>query len=80
MNLAAEIQRLYEEWRRRDTWRGTVTGTSGNLVTVRRTGQSAADPQSYARLASYTSPTIGDEVVVVRVGEGEFVVGKVLRS
>ncbi len=57
--------------------RGTVTGTSGNLVLVQRQGAAAADPAGYPRLASYT-PAVGDEVLLVRAG-GYIVVGRVVR-
>ena len=63
-------------WERR-AWRGTVTGTDGNKVFVRR---SPKDPIEgpYPRLVSYTSPTAADEVLVIWVG-GYLVVGKVVR-
>lgn len=54
--------------------RATVTGTSGNLVTV--SGPQVAG--SFPRLASYTAAS-GDEVLLARVGAGYIVLGKVLR-
>jgi hypothetical protein len=79
MNLAALIQGMFEGLWGERVFRATVTGTSGNLVTIQRTGQAAADPQSYAKLASYSSPQVADEVVVLRVGSGWIVMGKVIR-
>lgn len=58
--------------------RATVTGTNGNLVLVRRQGETDPDPAGYPRLASYT-PSAGDEVLLTRIGGGYIVLGKVLR-
>ena len=57
----------------------TVTGTSGNLVTIRRTGEAASDAQSYPKLAAYAAPANGDEVLVLQFGAGYIVLGKVTR-
>ena len=72
MNLAELIQRAVEAVVGRMIWRGTVTGTSGNRVTVQREGETTA--ASYPRLASYT-PTNGDEVLVL----AGVVVGRIVR-
>lgn len=58
--------------------RATVTGTSGSLVLVQRQGAAGADPAGYPRLASYT-PSAGDEVLMVRLGAGYIVLGRVVR-
>jgi hypothetical protein len=60
-------------------FRAIVTGTSGNRVLVRRATQTAADAQAYPRLAAYSSPTVADEVLVIRLGGGFLVVGKIVR-
>lgn len=80
-NLENETRRIIDErWERR-VFRGTVTGTSGNRVAIKR---SEHDPEEgpYPRLASYSSPTVGDEVIVKWVGgkDGGYIIeGKVLR-
>lgn len=79
MNLARAVREMFEGMWGERLFRATVTGTSGNRVTVRRTGQAAADPQSYARLASYSTPQVDDEVLVARVGDGFIVLGKIVR-
>ncbi len=79
MNLLKAVAELIERKHREDVFRATVTGTSGNLVTIRRTGQASADPQSYPALASYSMPAANDEVIVMRVGDGLIVIGKVVR-
>jgi hypothetical protein len=76
--LARGIKDLLTDAIKDVIWRGTVTGTVGNLVTVQRPGMTAADPQSYPRLSSYT-PAVSDEVIVLRVGRGYIVCGKVVR-
>jgi hypothetical protein len=58
--------------------RGIVTGTSGGLVIVQRQGADGPDPAGYPRLASY-SPGSGDEVLLVRVGAGYVVLGRLVR-
>ena len=79
MNVLDEVRKMINRvWRER-LFRATVTGTSGNLVTIRRTGQSAADVQSYAKLASYSAPAADDEVIVAQIGRGWIVLGKVVR-
>jgi hypothetical protein len=55
-----------------------VTGTSGGLVIVQRQGADGPDPAGYPRLASY-SPGSGDEVLLVRVGAGYVVLGRLVR-
>ncbi len=60
-------------------FRAIVTGTSGNRVFIKRTGQASADAQAYPALASYTTPTTDDEVIVVKVGIGYIVLGKIVR-
>lgn len=79
MNLARFVMDLFDRMFGERVFRATVTGVSGNLVTIQRPGQAAADAQSYPRLVSYTTPTAADEVLVVRLGDGWLVVGKVTR-
>lgn len=79
MNLAQQVRELFDALWGERMFRAVVTGTSGNLVTVKRTGQGSADPQSYAKLASYSAPAVNDEVLVVKVGGGWLVCGKVTR-
>lgn len=73
------VRDLIRDHHREAVFRAVVTGTSGNLVTVKRTGQTNADTQSYPALVSYSSPTADDEVLVVRVGDGYVVVGEITR-
>ncbi len=79
MNFLKEAERLFERMWRRNSFTAEVTGTSGNLVTIRRIGRTTADTQSYPKLASYGSPIVDDEVWVVRRGKGWLVTGKVVR-
>ena len=78
MNLASAVTEIVDNLNAAMLFRAVVTGTSGNLVTIRRFGQTSADTQSYARLASYT-PSVSDEVLCLKVGTGVIVLGKVLR-
>ena len=57
----------------------TVTGTSGNLVTIRRTGEAASDAQSYPKLAAYAAPANGDECLCLNLGASTLIIGKVSR-
>lgn len=77
--LAKQIQLLIKLAIARLLFTGVVTGTVGNLVTLTRTGETVPDTQSYPRLASYAAPVAGDEVLVLAVGIGYLVVGKVVR-
>lgn len=58
--------------------RGTVTGTDGARVLVQRPGEAAADPTPYPRLDGWT-PEVGDEVLLLRVGSGWVVLGRIVR-
>ena len=79
MNLGRAMEDLFDRMFRERVFRATVTGVSGNLVTIQRPGQASADTQSYPRLVSYATPAAADEVLVVRLGDGWIVVGKVTR-
>lgn len=79
MNLAKFVSDMVDGMFRERVFRATVTGVSGNLVTIQRPGQTAADTQSYPALASYGSPTATDEVLVIRLGDGWVVAGKIVR-
>ena len=54
----------------------TVTGTSGNNVTLQHLGESVADTTTYRRLASYSSPVNGDIALCVRIAGSIVVLGK----
>ena len=79
MNLVKFFTDLFDRMFGERVFRAAVTGTSGNLVTIQRPGQPAADTQSYPRLVSYTSPTAGDEVVVMKLGGGWIILGEIIR-
>ena len=79
MNLAAEVMKLFRKGYDERVFRAIVTGTSGNKVLIKRAGQAAADTQAYARLVSYATPAADDEVLVIEVGGGPLVVGKITR-
>lgn len=55
---------------------GTVTGTSGNNVLLKRLGETGADVQSYRRLTSYSAPANGDIVVWIEIAGQPIVLGK----
>jgi hypothetical protein len=46
---------------------------------LRRPGEVAADPVPYPRLDSYSDPQVGDEVLLLRVGSGWVVLGRIVR-
>lgn len=81
MNLGRFIAESFAEEYGRRVALGVVTGTSGNRVLVRLSDSAAADSQAYARLSSYSSPTNGDEVLMLKVGNPPawLCIGKVLR-
>lgn len=79
MNLFARAIEHFDRLFRERVFRAVVTGTDGEKVIIQRTGQSAPDPQSYPRLASYETPTEDDEVIVLQVGDGFIVLGLVSR-
>lgn len=59
--------------------RGTVTGTSGNSVFVKRNGTESADAAPWPKCAGGAALIIGDEVLLVRTGGGYVVVDKIIR-
>lgn len=76
MNLVEQVAGMIDAAFRSRTFVATCKGTSGANVLIRRTGQAADDAQAYPKLASYTSPTNGDVVIVQRVGDSYIVLGK----
>jgi len=79
MNVIAMAREAFDGLYRQRVFRAVVTGVSGELVEIQRTGQAAPDSQAYPRLASYVTPSVGDEVIVQQVGDGWLITGKVLR-
>ena len=59
-------------------FRAAVTALVGDQVTVSRFNETSTD--TYPKLASYVAPQVGDEVLVVRLGRGFIVMGRVLRA
>jgi hypothetical protein len=79
MNFLAESKSLFQSMYQDRLFLATVTAKSVNQITVKRSGQSAADGQSYPSLAGTTaSITVGGTVVVARVGAGYVVLGQVV--
>jgi len=56
---------------------GTVTSTSGG-VSVQFDGETTASAKKYKRLASYSSPTVSDRVLLVKVGGSYVILGKIV--
>ena len=79
MNLAKAISDIFDRMFAERMFLATVTDVSGDQVEIQRSDSAAADVQTYSALASYATPTATDEVLVVRVGGGLLVVGKVVR-
>lgn len=77
--LAALVQQLIDVSVARLLTVATVTGTVGNLVTIRRAGEVNPDAQSYPRLASYAAPVNGDECLCLRLGTGTLIIGRITR-
>lgn len=75
MNLARYIaDALATEWDRR-VFIGVVSGTPGNQVTI----TSPRVNGTFPRLVSYATPTVNDEVLVIKVGPSWLVIGEVTR-
>lgn len=56
---------------------GTVTSTSGG-VSVQFDGETTPSTKKYKRLASYSSPTVNDRVLLIKVGGTYVIIGKVV--
>lgn len=56
---------------------GTVTSTSGG-VSVQFDGETTPSTKKYKRLASYSSPTVNDRVLLIKVGGTYVILGKVI--
>lgn len=83
INIAEMIGRFIRAYWLDHVRLGTVTGTSGGRVFVRWPGQDSPEPRSFARLASYSSPSTGHEVLCLKTSTGRrsdwIVLGKVER-
>ena len=55
----------------------TVTSTSGG-VSVQFDGETAPSSKKYKRLASYSSPTVSDRVLLIKVGGSYVILGKIV--
>jgi hypothetical protein len=55
----------------------TVTSTSGG-ITVQFDGETAPSSKKYKRLASYSSPTVNDRVMMVKIGGTYVILGKII--
>ena len=55
----------------------TVTSTSGG-VSVQFDGETTPSAKKYKRLASYSSPTVNDRVLLVKVGGTYVIIGKIV--
>ena len=56
---------------------GIVTSTSGGVF-VQFDGETTASQKSYKRLASYSSPTVNDRVMMVKIGGSYVILGKIV--
>ena len=56
---------------------GTVTSTSGGIY-VQFDGETTPSTKKYKRLASYSSPTVNDRVLLIKVGGTYVIIGKVV--
>lgn len=59
-------------------FRATVTGTSGNLTTIKRLTSSTADLEPYAKTTADTF-TPGDEVLCLPLNGKPVIIGKIRR-
>lgn len=75
MNLARYVEDTWARMFGENVFRATVTGTSGNQVTITSQRLNGTFP----RLVSYASPTADDEVVVAKLGSGWIVLGEITR-
>ena len=55
----------------------TVTSTSGG-ISVQFDGETTPSAKKYKRLASYSSPTVNDRVLLIKVGGTYVIIGKVV--
>jgi hypothetical protein len=55
----------------------TVKSITGG-VTVQFDGETAPGSKKYKRLASYSSPTVNDRVLLIKVGGTYVILGKVI--
>lgn len=79
MALLESAVALFEKDQRAQVFRATVDSNNANEVYIIRDGQSARDDQSYPKLSGLTVAA-GDIVLVVRVGKGYVVVGKIIHN
>lgn len=78
MNLRYLVSQYMQKFWEKHVFLATVTGTSGNKVTIKPSGDGSAIG-SFAKLAAYAAPVNGDEVLVIKVGGNYLVCGKISR-
>lgn len=81
-NLLADAVDLFTADQNQQVFLATITAFNGNLVQVRRRGQTAPDAQYWPRLDTVSNAelVVGAEVLMLRCGSGLIVIGKVLRA
>ena len=55
----------------------TVSEISGTRLKLIFDGQSSASPKAYSRLGSYSSPVVGQRVLVARISGSIVVLGRI---
>lgn len=79
MNLFRHIADMITKDQDKQIFRATVDDVVGNTVRILRTGATDPDTQYYPSMDSAGTLVAADEVVVLRIGSGYIVLGKVTR-
>lgn len=75
-----DVSNMIDERIESSIFRATVTAISANSVRIKRVGATVEDAQDYAAVDIYPFPAVDDEVLVLRLGKGYTVLGRLVRS
>lgn len=75
-----DISNLVDERIESAIFRAVVTEITPDSVRIKRVGATVEDAQDYAAVDIFPFPILGDEVVVLKLGKGYTVLGRLVRS
>lgn len=75
-----DVSNMVDERIESAIFRAVVTAVQPDAVRIKRVGAEVEDDQNYAAVDIYPFPEVDDEVLVLKVGKGFNVLGRIVRS
>lgn len=75
-----DVSNMIDERIESSIFRAVVTTIGADYVRIKRVGATVEDGQDYAAVDIFPFPELGDEVLVLRLGKGYTILGRLIRS